>query len=221
MSGKLDNYKGTANALLTWSCQSNDGTSNLAGYGTLVETRSIDPLGYAVKQRSDAAGRTLRSLDQLDNVTVFSYDAGGNQLSVRDPNNVGADMVYDNLGRNTQRTDTVSDVTKTEYDRSGNAIKQIDAKNKNTLIAFDARGRRKSTTDRISAATQFSYNAGGQLLSLTDAESQTTSYTYDARGAKLTEQYPDHASGSAVGTTGYGIVNLLRQVETSSTVANA
>ncbi len=56
-----------------------------------VETGSFGVL----MQRSDAAGRTLRSLDQLDNVTVYSYDAGGNQLSVRDPNNVGTNMVYE------------------------------------------------------------------------------------------------------------------------------
>jgi hypothetical protein len=28
---------------------------------------------------------------------VLVYDAGGNQLTVRDPNSVGADMVYDLL----------------------------------------------------------------------------------------------------------------------------
>ncbi len=163
----------------------------------------------ATKQRSDAAGRTLRSLDQLDNATVFTYDASGNQLSVRDPNNVGADMVYDQLGRDTSRTDTQGDVTSTIYDRSGNAIRQTDAKTKFTTIAFDARGRRKSTTDRISAVTSFTYRPGGQLLSLTDAENQTTSYTYDARGAKLTEQYPDHTGGTSPGNLGYGIVTFV------------
>jgi hypothetical protein len=34
-------------------------------------------------------------LDQLDKVTAVTYNAGGNQLTVRDPNNVDADMVYD------------------------------------------------------------------------------------------------------------------------------
>ena len=43
----------------------------------------------------------------MDKVTAVTYDAGGNQLTVRDPKNVGADMVYDNLGRNTQRTDNL------------------------------------------------------------------------------------------------------------------
>ena len=148
-------------------------------------------------------------MDQLDKVTAVTYDAGGNQLTVRDPNNVGADMVYDALGRNTQRTDTFGDITKTDYDRSGNAVKQTDAKNKFTLISFDSRNRRKSTTDRITASTNFAYTALGQLLSLTDAENQTTAYTYDARGSKLTEQYPDHVTNSTVGQPGYGIVTFV------------
>ncbi len=152
---------------------------------------------------------TLRSIDQLDKVTAVTFGAGGNQLTVRDPNNVGADMVYDSLGRNTQRTDTFGDVTKTDYDRAGNAVKQTDAKNKFTFISFDSRNRRKSTTDRISAPTTFTYLTTGQLASLTDAESQNTAYTYDARGSKLTEQYPDHSSGSTVGQPGYGIVTFV------------
>ncbi len=213
MSGKLNNYRGSGasavNTVATWSCSLHDATTNLAGYGTLLVTQSIDALGNATKTWTDAAGRTLRSLDQLDKVTTVTYDAGGNQLTVRDPNNVGADMVYDALGRNTQRTDTFGDITKTDYDRSGNAVKQTDAKNKFTLIAFDSRNRRKSTSDRISASTNFAYTALGQLASLTDAENQTTAYTYDARGSKLTEQYPDHTSGSTVGQPGYGIVTFV------------
>jgi len=213
MSGKLNNYRGSgataANTLASWSCQLHDETTTLSGYGTLLVTKSIDSLGNATKTWTDGAGRTIRSLDQLDKVTAVTYDAGGNQLTVRDPNNVGADMVYDNLGRNTQRTDTFGDVTKTEYDRAGNAVKQIDAKNKNTLISFDTRNRRKSTTDRISAGTTFAYTALGQLASLTDAESQVTAYTYDTRGSKLTEQYPDHVANSSVGATGYGVVTFV------------
>ena len=49
----------------------------------------------------------------------MTYDAIGNQLTIRDPNRVGADMVYDAHNRNTQRTDTFSDVIKTEYTIQG------------------------------------------------------------------------------------------------------
>ncbi len=212
MSGKLNNYKGSGstavNTLATWSTQLHYATASLSGYGTVLESKSIDALGYATRSWTDAAGRALKSYDQLDKATTITYDAGGNQLTVRDPNSVGADMVYDALGRNIQSTDTVSAVTKTAYDKSGNAIKQTDAKNKDTFITFDARGRRKQTTDRISAVTAFTYTALGQLASLTDAESQATSYTYSVRGEKLTETYPDHSGGNP-GDSTYGIVTFV------------
>ena len=48
----------------------------------------------------------------------------------------------------------------------------------------------------------------GNLLTLRDAENQTTSYEYDVRNLKTQETYPDHVSGSAVGTAGYGIVEF-------------
>ena len=108
MSGKLNNYRGSGatavNTLASWSCQLHDATTNLSGYGTLLISQNIDALGNATKTWTDSAGRTLRSIDQLDKVTAVTYDSGGNQLTVRDPNSVGADMVYDSLGRNTQRT---------------------------------------------------------------------------------------------------------------------
>ncbi len=104
MSGKLNNYRGSGstalNTLASWSCTIHDETTNLSGYGTVLVSKSVDPLGNVTKSGTDAAGRTLRSFDQLDKATVMTFDAGGNQLSVRDPYNVGADMVYDSLGRN-------------------------------------------------------------------------------------------------------------------------
>ncbi len=208
MSGKLDNYTGTANNLLTWSCQSHDTVTAVAGFGNCLESRSIDALGKITKSLTDGAGRTLRSIDQLGNATVFSYDAGGNQLSVRDPNSVGQDVVYDALGRAGLTTDTANHTTNSTYDKAGNRIAAIDGKNQTTSYKFDARGRQKSQTDRISGVTSFTYLATGQLASLTDAESQTTSYTYDDAGGKLTEQYPDHVAGSAVGASSYGIVTF-------------
>ena len=208
MSGQLDNYSGTANSLLTWSTQQHDTLSNVSGYGDCLEARSIDALGKLTRSLSDAAGRTIQSIDQLSKITSFTYDAAGSRLSVRDPNNVGQDCIYDIRGRDTQCTDTAGAVTKKDYDKTGNVIKQTDAKNKFTYITFDARGRQKTTTDRINGVTTNTYLATGQLTSLSDAENQTTAYTYDDAGQKLSEQYPDHVASSAVGTTGYGIITF-------------
>ena len=208
MNGQLDNYSGTANSLLTWSTQQHDTLSNVSGYGDCLEARSIDALGKLTRSLSDAAGRTIQSIDQLSKITSFTYDPAGNRLSVRDPNNVGQDCLYDIRGRDTQCTDTAGAVTKKDYDKTGNVIKQTDAKNKFTYITFDARGRQKTSTDRINGVTTNTYLATGQLASLNDAENQTTAYTYDDAGQKLSEQYPDHVTGSAIGTTGYGSITF-------------
>ncbi len=214
MSGQLPGCAGVPfasdpNSLLTWSCQVHDTVTNISSFGNCVESRSIDALGNATKSLIDGAGRVLRTLDQLGNATVFTYDAGGNQLSVRDPNSFGQDVVYDALGRAGLTTDTANHSTNSTYDKAGNLIAAIDGKNQTTSYTFDARGRQKSQTDRLSSVISYAYNATGQLASLIDAENQTTSYTYDDAGGKLTEQYPDHVTGSAVGTAGYGTVTFV------------
>ena len=56
--------------------------------------------------------------------------------------------------------------------------------------------------------TTYGYTPAGQVSALTDAENQVTTYTYNARGEKIRETYPDHVSGAAVGTAGYGIIEF-------------
>ncbi len=212
MSGMLNNYRGSGstalNTLASWSCSVQDATTNLSGFGNVLVSTSVDALGNSSSSWSDGAGRTLRSIDALGKVTTFTYDNAGNQLSVRDPNSVGQDVVYDALGRAGLTTDTLSHTSNSGYDRAGNRITSTDGKSQNTTYVFDARGRQKSQTDRLSGVTQFTYTPTGQLATLTDAENQTTTYTYDDRGAKLTEQYPDHTGGSP-GNANYGIVTFI------------
>jgi RHS repeat-associated protein len=204
MSGVLDD----TSALLTWNCSVHDATESVTGYGTVLVSKNVNALGDTTKQLTDAAGRTLRSIDALGKITAGTFDAAGNQLSIRDPNNVGQDCVYDALGRDTQCTDTSSAVTNSSYDAAGNRISTTDGKTQVTNYVFDARGRQIEQIDRLSGSTEFAYTATSQLASLTDAENQTTSYTYDDAGNKLTETYPDHVTSSTVGQTGYGIVSF-------------
>ncbi len=195
-------------SLISWNCSRNLETTTLAGYGTVLVSSSINALGNVRRSYTDAAGRTIESHDALGKVTAYTYDASGNQLSVRDPNNVGQDCIYDALGRDTSCTDTAGDTTSSSYDAAGNKIVSTDGKSETTTYEFDARGRQVKQIDRLSGETVFAYTATRQLQSLTDAENEVTSYTYNDAGVKLTETYPDHTSDSNPGDTGYGIVTF-------------
>ena len=193
---------------LTQSTRTYDAVVTVAGYGDVVETTGTNLRNDATGARTDAAGRTVEAVDALGKITEYGYDAGGNVLSVRDPNGIGQDCVYDRLDRDTSCTDTAGDTTTRGYDLAGNVVAETDAKGETTTHSFDARGRQTQTTDRLQHVTAFDYDLAGNLLSLTDAEGGVTSYTYDDAGRKTEETYPDHVGGSTVGQTGYGIVEL-------------
>ena len=195
-------------AIVSWSCQLHDLNGSVNSFGLVLTTRSIDPLGKTVVSFTDGAGRTLETHDQSESVTAMSYDAGGNVLSVRDPNGVGYDAVYDPLGRMTSQTDTWGDTNSMTYDREGNVVTQTDAKTKVTTIAYDAQNRRTAVTDRLGGVTTYNYHPAGHLASITDAETQVTAYEHNTRGEKIKEIYPDHVPNSVAGDIGYGIVEF-------------
>ena len=177
---------------------------------------AIESLGYRVGDFQEAvvdhAGESFLdgAGDFLERSQVGTDDPCEpiNTLSVRDANSVGYDAVYDELNRATSQTDTTGVITSQSYDREGNVRTQVDGKGNSTQTSFDALGRRKTVTDRRGAVTTYGYTPGGQVSALTDAENQVTLYDYSARGEKIRETYPDHVSGAAVGTAGYGIVEF-------------
>ena len=202
MSGLLDPAD---SSLITWNCTRHDTTEAVSSKTYLV-TKQINALGKVQKSYTDAIGRTIQTADALGEITSYTYDAAGNQLSVRDPNTVGQDCVYDALGRDTSCTDTSSSVTTSSYDAAGNKIASTDAKSETTSYTFDPRGRQIKQTDRLGGETLFAYTPTGNLASLTDAESGVTSYTYDDAGNKLSESYPGHSG--TLGQSTYDQVNF-------------
>ncbi|MBX3418883.1 MAG: RHS repeat protein [Pirellulaceae bacterium] len=212
-------------ALVNWSCQRYDILTSLAGFGEVLETRSVDADGFTTRSLTDGAGRTLQTIDQLGKISTMTYDAAGNVLSARDPNGVGYDAVYDELGRMTSQTDTFGDSTSMTYDKGGNVKTRTDAKGIVTTMAYDAQNRLISTTDRLGGVTLHNYNCCRRVKKGSGTKSakhpqgrsgfwyltpfsrgQVTSYTYNARGERISETFPDHVTGSNPGDTTYGIV---------------
>ncbi len=99
----------------------------------------------------------------------MTYDADGNQLTVRDPNNVGADMVYDFSGGNTRGTDTFGDVNKAAETIAG--VMSGDGF-KSTGTAYDDEDR---LTGYQQASTNF--NQSWSLSAVGDWSSVTTNGT--------------------------------------------
>jgi RHS repeat-associated protein len=171
--------------------------------GDLLETRSIaHPNGIADskqlinKARTDGAGRTLRTIDAESKVMQYGFDAASNRVSIRDPNSVGEDCVFDARNRRTQCTDTHGDVTHTAYDADNNVITMTDALSHDTTCVYDARERKTSCTDRVSGVTSYTYDENNNLLTLTDGDSGTTTYVYDARNLTSSETLPPSTGGT-------------------------
>jgi RHS repeat-associated protein len=101
---------------------------------------------------------------------------------VRDPNNVGADMVYDNLGRNTQRTDTVSDVTKTEYATLvplTYCIENEELERAEVPVLRDTPAA-NSPSGTIADSDTFTYDLASRMLTAVNGRyTNTVAYAYD------------------------------------------
>ena len=171
------------------------GTPNAPG--TLIETTYFDGLNHTGRARMDGAGRILASIDAEFKLTSYAVDADGNRVSVRDPNGVGVDCVFDERGRVKQCTDTHGDVTKNCYDAHSNVIKITDALTHDTISVYDGRNRKTSSTDRNNGVAQYTYDPNNNLLTITDADAnhdntgKQTTYTYDNRNLLESETFPD------------------------------
>ena len=209
MKGVIEPHGGNnPNALMLWVCTVHDATVSRPLYGDLLETRTVDALGHSVASLSDGRGQILEKVDQAGFVSTLDYDANGNVIKTRDPNNVGEDCVFDELNRRTACTDTANHTAQAAYDRAGNRVSETDAKNASTTYVIDARGRRVQETDRLNHVTKWEYDAGGKLLSVEDAEGQVTKYTYDDAGYVVSEESSDHIPGSVFGDPGYGLITM-------------
>jgi len=157
-------------------------TYDIVDTNGLVDTTVTDALGHAVVKAQDAAGWTRSSADQLGFVTTQSFDADGNVLSVRDPNAVGQDCLYDSRNRRTQCTDTAGAVTQTGYDFNNNVTAMTDGLGHVTSMAFDARDRKVATTDRLGGVTRFAghgtYIPGGATTTIPEGTTLTLPCTF-------------------------------------------
>jgi YD repeat-containing protein len=165
----------------------------------LVQTEVTDAGLHTTRARADAAGRVRASEDAENRKTTRGYDPNGNQVTIRDPNNVGMDCLFDAVDRETQCTDTAGSVTRRSYNANGSVLTETDALGQVITHTYDARERRIGMLDRVAGTTAFAYDANSNLTRITDAEGRVTEYAYDQRDLLVSEVFPP---GEATPTAG-------------------
>ena len=177
-----------------------------AGLTTTVTRRNITYSGNQVsyganqvfKRIHNARGELIKTVDDADVETEYSYDPFGNLVKViadARGSAVTTTNTYDLRGRKTAMTDPDMGSWTYEYNVLGELVKQTNAKDKaaNTgptvTMSYDLLGRMVHRTESEGTGSWFYDTAThgiGKLAKTTGAEGDTVTYTYDTLGRPAT-----------------------------------
>jgi RHS repeat-associated protein len=158
-----------------------DGTSLLSDYnpdGTVHDQK--DGKGNAIQTYGyDSLARVTSVRDALGNVTSYTYDGSGNQLTKQDP---GGDCRASRpIGCTVMTYDVANELTSVNYS---------DGKTPNvTGITYDGDGQRTSLTDGTGTSS-WTWDSLHRLTSYTDGAGAKVQYQYDLRNLVVAITYP-------------------------------
>lgn len=205
-------------SVITFSTMAYDQTVNATGFsdgagggitGTVLQTSIVLPIkdfststsDLKVVSRTDGAGRAIEVVDQEGNISTLAWDANSNRKSIRDPNGLGKDCVYDARNREISCTDTQGDTTGYTFDCASNVIGTTDAKTHDTTCTFDARNRKVRCLKRVQSQIDLVYDDNNNLLEIKDGDANAKGesqpsvvYRYDGRNLRILEAFRDDAS---------------------------
>ncbi|MCG7872835.1 MAG: GH-E family nuclease [Candidatus Thiodiazotropha lotti] len=167
--------------------------------GLLIETNVYDGVGNRSRV-TDANGNAIDyDYNHLDLVTEeraplsattrYSYNTGGQRISMTDPENRQTSYVPDARGRNL--TETFQSLTTSySYDGNGNLTGKTRPGGNSWSFVYDGANRLTSVTGPA-GTTSYTYDHNDNRLSQTDAGTNTTGYAYDSNNLLRTLTYPD------------------------------
>ncbi len=128
--------------------------------------------------------------------TEYTYDAGGNRLSIMDGNGHSTSFTYNALGRLETETDALGHQTAYTYDAMGNRASLLDAKGQTTTYTYDELNRLALINYPSSTAdVSFVYDALGRRLSMTDGLGMTSwNYTNFDQPNSITDPFAAQVS---------------------------
>ena len=157
---------------------------------TLPDPDGTGPLLSPTRQTTyDNLGRTIRTLDERQGETLFTYDLNSNLTSLRDPGGNTTSWVYDALDRQIRETNALGASRVWEYSARGELTSQIDRNGRQTKWAYDGLGRATTETwltgTTVNNTLKYTWDSASRLTSATDTFSKYA-YTYLATGQVAT-----------------------------------
>ena len=160
-------------------------------------TRTVDPLQQPTLYTNDAAGRLLAVTDPVQRTTKFGYDADGHKLAITNAAQEVTRQSWDARGSLIQLTDGAGHVSTRAYDAAGNQIILTNRNGKKWQFQFDGANRLTNTITPLGRSSSLAFNHQGLVSTTKDPASQPSSFYYDAKG-RLTNRTDN------VGTTFFG-----------------
>ncbi len=170
----------------------------LDNMGNRIKEEHFDSIGSVQKQRS----RVLNGLNQLqkdvggtdptNQITQYTYDGNGNQLTSTDPLARTSTNAYDPLNRLISMIDPVNGnagATIYTYDAANNLTSVKDPKGLTTTYTYNGHNNLIAQQSPDTGATAFKYDANANLTAKLDAAGRCTVNTYDTLHRIKTNKY--------------------------------
>jgi len=160
-------------------------------------TRTVDPLQNPTLYTNDLAGRLISLTDPVQRTTKFGYDADGHKIATTNAALEVTSQTWDARGSLLKLTDGAGHFSLRTYDAAGNQIILTNRNGKKWQFQFDGANRLTNTITPLGRSTSLTFNHQGLVSTTKDPANQPTSVYYDARG-RLTNRTDNLA------TTFYG-----------------
>ena len=159
-------------------------------------TRTVDPLQNPTLYTNDLTGRVISSTDPVQRTTLFGFDADGRKIATTNAALEVTRQTWDARGNLLKLTDGAGHYSLRAYDGAGNQIILTNRNGKKWQFQFDGANRLTNTITPLGRSTSLTFNHQGLVSTTKDPANQPTSFYYDAKG-RLTNRTDN------IGTTLY------------------
>ena len=159
-----------------------------------------DPVLRVTERVYDRRRRLKRETNFAGELTLFEYDANGNQTArvlpkaEADPELFRWEYDFDDADRLVAVRDPLDNLTEYVYDKNSNRTLQRDAETRETGFAYDELDRLFEMTYPDTSSESYGYDPNGNLIDRTDPEGLVYTSDYDEVDRPALSTYPARGS---------------------------